>query len=287
VTLFIDLRASASGGVCAREASIWDDGTQPVSVNEFAARVRGRDLVLATHGFNVGRSSGINALSHWEQRFSLAATSSFVGVLWPGDSRYLPVIDYPFEGDEAIASGKLLAQFLNQQAGDAASITFVSHSLGARTMLQALSGLNRPARRLILLAGAIENDCLAKEYQAAAANVQQIFVMASTQDRVLQLAFPIGNPIGDIVMHGHPYFRTALGRHGPAQPIADAQRGGVWQIPDGWEYGHSDYLPHKTIGQSFPMPLRAPAALDAVPSTPAGDEWKPAWSACAVSSQMI
>src|ERR1700739_1788160 len=103
--LFIDLRASASGGICAAEASVWQDGTIALSPAQFAAAVRGRDLVLATHGFNVSRQDGIDALSNWTRLMSLPAGATLVGVLWPGDSRYLPVVDYPLESDEAIAGG--------------------------------------------------------------------------------------------------------------------------------------------------------------------------------------
>jgi len=284
MTLFIDLRAGACGGICAPEASVWEDGTTLLSVTEFRSRVRGRDLVLATHGFNVSRQDGIDALSNWSRLMSLSGSDLFVGVLWPGDSRYLPVLDYPAEGDEAIASGRLLARFLNEYAGSAASVSLVSHSLGGRVILEATSGLDRTVRRLILMAGAIEDDCLTREYQAAAGNAQQISVLASRKDDVLQFAFPAGNLVGEIIMHGHPYFRAALGREGPAQPIALERRGGVWQIPDGWGYRHSDYLPKGPVTGTLPQPSAPPADSAPVPSIPEFEGWKSAWSAGAVSS---
>jgi hypothetical protein len=287
MTLFIDLRATPSGGICATEASLWDDGTQFVPNSEFASRVHGRDVILATHGFNVNRDHGVKALSSWNNSFQLSGSSLFVGVLWPGDSRFLPVIDYPMEGDEAIASGKLLASFINQHGAEAASISFVSHSLGARMVLEALSGLNFDARRLILMAGAIEDDCLVNEYQQAANKVQEIYVLSSRSDWVLEIAFPIGNPVGEIIMHGHPYFKTALGREGPAQPIPLEQRGGAWQIPDKWDYGHLDYLPGTSMGPSFPPPVAAPEANAGIPVAPAVDGWKSSWSAGVVSTQVI
>jgi len=149
--------------------------------------------MLATHGFNVSRQDGIDALSNWSRLMSLSGSDLFVGVLWPGDSRYLPVLDYPAEGDEAIASGRLLARFLNEYAASAASLSLVSHSLGGRVILEATSGLDRTVRRLILMAGAIEDDCLTREYQAAAGNAQQISVLASRKDDVLAFLIDFDN----------------------------------------------------------------------------------------------
>jgi hypothetical protein len=286
VTLFIDLRATPSGGIVAADATVWEDGTHAISAAEFGQRVRGLDLLLAAHGFNVDRQHGIEALSKWSQLCELPASSLFVGVLWPGDSQFFPVIDYPFEGSEAIASGKLLAGFLNENATSAASLSFVSHSLGARTVLEALTGMTSGVRRLILMAGAIEDDCLVNEYKAAAAKAAEIFILASKSDAVLEFAFPIGNLVGEIVMHGHPYNRTALGRDGPSQPIPLDQRGGSWQIPDAWHYGHLDYLPRKATAPPIVPPVAVPAQTADVPMNPPVDGWKPSWSAGAISTQM-
>jgi pimeloyl-ACP methyl ester carboxylesterase len=284
MTYFIDLRATPSGGICASEATVWENGTRPVATGEFATLVRARDLVLATHGFNVSRGEGVKALSHWEPICALQPACLFIGVLWPGDSRFVPVLNYPFEGDDAIACGRLLAGLLNREATGAASISLISHSLGARVVLEAARQLNRKVRRLILMAGAIEDDCLVEEYAAAARNVEKIYTLASKKDRVLQFAFPIGNPVGEIVMRGHPYFDAAIGREGPSSPISLEQQGGAWQIPRNWDYGHGDYLPEDPVAQQIPLPVAAPG-----PQTPPAGQfegWKPAWSASAVSTQV-
>ncbi|HEY1290515.1 MAG TPA: alpha/beta hydrolase [Burkholderiales bacterium] len=287
MTLFIDLRATPSGGICAAEPSLWEDGTRLLSTDAFESRVQGLDVLLATHGFNVDREDGVRALSTWSSLCRLPGAAVFVGVLWPGDSRYLPVIDYPFEGDEAIASGRLLAAFLNRRCAGAASLSFASHSLGARTVLEALRNLERKARRLILMAGAIENDCLVREYATASQNVQEICVLSSRSDWVLKAAFPIGNPVGEILMHGHPYFKTAIGRSGPAQPIPLEQQGGAWKIPDGWDYGHGDYLPKGDATVEVRPPVAAPGPSDGIPVNPPVDGWKSAWSAGAVSTEFL
>jgi pimeloyl-ACP methyl ester carboxylesterase len=280
---FIDLRATSGGGIAAEEASVyWEDGSLR-SPEDFARDVQAKDVVLAAHGFNVNREHGRNSLTCWSERCNLPSGYMLVGILWPGDSAFFPILDYPVEGLEAIISGKVLAKFLNQYATGAQSLSLVSHSLGARMVLQALDGLDRSARRLILMAGAIEDDCLVNEYAGAAGKAQQIYVIASKEDRVLKFAFPIGNPVGEIIMHDHPYFRAAIGRAGPASFDARTR---LWQIPDGWDYGHLDYLPSDRTGPQLPPPLTRPG--DSAPApTPSTQGWKPSWSAGAVSTQVV
>ena len=290
MTLFVNLRASANGGIAAPNASAWDDGALPLSAAEFANRVAGRDVLFATHGFNVDQQDGIAALSLWSQRCELPDNYLFVGVLWPGDSKYVPVIDYPFEGDEAITCGQRLAEYLNANATRAESVSFVSHSLGARTILEAVKRLDTNPRRVILMAGAIEDDCLAREYADAAAKAAEIYVLASRSDDVLKLAFPAGNLLGEILMHGHPYSRTALGREGPARPVPSNLQVAAWQIPDGWDFGHGDYLPSGKIAAAFPLPVAVPGPDTGVPvdeHAAASAGWKPAWSASAVATQAV
>lgn len=292
MTLFVNLRASANGGIVADEASAWEiegdgaDGALLVSPQDFAETVAGRHVLFATHGFNVDKQDGIKTLSMWSVRCKLPDAYLFVGVLWPGDSRFLPIVDYVYEGVEAISSGKLLANYLNQNATRAQSISFVSHSLGARMVLETVSRLTANPRRVMLMAAAIENDCLSNEYANAADKASEIFVLASKADFVLEWAFPGGNLVGEIIMHGHPYDRTALGRSGPARPLPFDINVVSWQIPNDWNYGHLDYLPKDILGPPFPTPISEPGPTSSVPGPqPPPEGWKAAWSAGAVSTK--
>jgi hypothetical protein len=287
MTLFINLRATSVGGLVAAEAVALDGGDTPLSPAEFAQRVSGRDLVLATHGFNVDQASGLQALSLWEQACPLPPNALFVGVLWPGDSRIPILVDYVYEGVEAIASGKLLAAYLNRCATDAASLSLASHSLGARMVLETVRGLapDVQVRQLTLMAGAIENDCLTREYADEAARVQQITTLASTQDAVLQWAFPAGNLVGEILMHGHPYDRTAIGRSGPRRPWPSALQVDPWQLPEAWDYGHLDYLPKQAVEPAFALPVARPGPDAALPRGDDDGPWKPTWSAGVLASK--
>ena len=279
MTLFLDLRASDAGGLSSGEVTPREDFT-PISVADITARVTGRDVVITTHGFNVNRTNGINELSNWEKLLSLKSTDLFVGLLWPGDSRWAPIVDYPIEGPVAIKSGALLASFLNQNFTGANTLSFVSHSLGARTVLETIRHLNRRVRFLTLMAGAIEDDCLIDEYQDSTQNIEQISLLASRGDEVLKLAFPLGNLLESIIAPTHPFFHAAIGRAGP-QPPYPAALNKNWQIPDEWRYGHHNYLP-----TSPTVPRSAAAVLPPNAGTPIPtDAEKPAWSASFVSNR--
>jgi len=282
--MFLDLRAIPSGGFVANEVRVVDALTRStLTAEDFESRTRGRNLVLATHGFNVNSQDGVASLSKWDALCALPSPWEYIGVLWPGDSRYLPVLDYPLEGGVALSSGHLLASFLNAHTTAAASLSLVSHSLGARTMLETVQNLQRRLAVLILMAGAIEDDCLTREYAAAMKNVDQVHVVASRSDWVLQAAFPLGNLLGQILMHGHPYFRTALGREGPSSVVALEAHYQLWQIPDDWKYVHGDYLPGEQVDARMPPPIKVPARNEAVPR--ATSDWKSCWSAGVIATQ--
>lgn len=286
MSIFLDLRAIPSGGFVANYVTVRDSSNQACLTNgAFEDLITGKHLVLATHGFNVNSADGLDSLSKWEELCDLPSPNVYIGVLWPGDSRFLPVLDYPIEGSVAKDSGQLLANFLNDHAGSASSISMVSHSLGARTVLEAIRGLkNRKVSVLILMAAAIEDNCLSKEYQLEAHNIAKIQVVASRSDMVLFAAFPTGNLVGEIVMSGHPYFSRALGREGPSTYAGIEVLCNLWQIPDEWDYGHGDYLPGIAVDSPMPPPLQIPLAGDPVPRDTFN--WKPSWSAGVIGTEI-
>jgi hypothetical protein len=230
---------------------------------------------MVTHGFSVSQVEGEANLCGWNTGLTLGNVV-VLGILWPGDSRWIPKLDYVVEGDEALASGNLLANFINSNFGGALSISFASHSLGARVVLQTLSGISRKGHTLFLMAGAIDNTCLTKEYSSAASRVQNICIAASRSDDVLKWAFPTGNFLGGILSRGIPYVHEALGREGPAS-LSPANLHADWQIPDDWNYGHSDYLPK--------APPIAPVASPVLAFPGPMPNAKPAWSAALMSGR--
>lgn len=276
---FLDLRADSVGGIPSEEVMVRQDVNCCFDTVALVEKAKGKDVLFGTHGFNINRHEGIVSLSLWGNLLELGDDTLFIGLLWPGDSRWAPVVSYPFEGDEAIKSGQLLAPYLDKHFAVASSLSFVSHSLGARMVLETIRRMHLPTRRLTLMAGAIDDNCLNKEYRdVAKKKVNEISILASRRDYVLKLAFPIGNPLAGILTRGHPYWQGALGYDGPDIPYPSNLRTG-WQIPDNWDYGHGDYL-----GGTPPI-IRPPVN---VPQKDAPEpDSKPAWSAGFVSTRFL
>ena len=245
MTYFLNLRSQNVGGAVIDPYLLRGDGSAPspvVSVVPWVQApsiVAGKNVVFVTHGFNVSYQDGANAMELLGRYLNLAGTYVFIGVLWPGDA-WTPVVDYPFEGDVSIDCGKRLASFCANFCAGAQSLSFVSHSLGARLVLQAITGLNRRVKLLCMMAGAVNQDCLVAEYVAAAAKCDRIAALASHSDDVLKLAFAVGDPFADLLDDDHTPFRAALGYDGPALPTGVVA---PWQIPDALDYGHGSYLP--------------------------------------------
>ncbi|MBS0449365.1 MAG: alpha/beta hydrolase [Proteobacteria bacterium] len=286
MTIFLDLRATPSGGFVAKEVTVFDGATQQtMGVDELRTHVDGRSVVLVVHGFNVSMDSGVRSLSHWDQLSALPSPHVFVGVLWPGDSRFLPVVDYPIEGGVAMGAGRLLAPFLDEALVAAASVSFVSHSLGVRVVLETIRLMERrQVSTIILMAAAIEDDALSNEYADAIAKVARLHVVASLCDLVLEFAFPVGNPLTELLLSGHPLFRRALGRQGPRTTAALPSSYQLWQAPVPWDYGHLDYLPHSQLGGAIAPPIVPPRAQDAMPTTNPLP-WQASWSATIIATQ--
>ncbi|HEV2134729.1 MAG TPA: alpha/beta hydrolase [Terracidiphilus sp.] len=245
MTNFLDLRLQSVGGELSASVATCQ-GTSITNytgllMKDLLAAIRGRHVLIATHGFNVNRADGVACLSNWDSILQLPQASAFLGLLWPGDSIWAHGLDYPAEPKVADRAGALLAPFIDANFQNAASVSFVSHSLGARVVLGTIAALKRPVRRLTLMAGAIDDDCLTTEFASATAKVETISVLASRKDTVLSQLFPIGNFVAGILDAGHPWWHAAIGHLGPQQPWPANFRP-PFEIPDLWGFNHGDYL---------------------------------------------
>jgi Alpha/beta hydrolase of unknown function (DUF900) len=288
MTRFLDVRLSPTGGDLATSVSIYQGTTindyQSLDKAQLLADIRGSNVLIGTHGFHVDRANGIACLSNWEGLLQLAPPSVFVGLLWPGDSVWGHGLDYPEEPGIANETGVLIAPFLDDNFEDAASISFASHSLGARVVLQTVSKMSLPVRRTTLMAGAIDDNCLNTEYRAAGAGIGEISVLASKKDKVLSMLFPLGNLLGGIIAEGHPWWHAALGHGGPSKP-RPGNLLAPFDIPDNWKYGHGNYLqidPPPPV--AIPVPIDFPARGAAPPAAGAVG-WQEAWSAAFCSTR--
>jgi hypothetical protein len=188
-------------------------------------------------------------LGHLDLALNLGPSELFIGILWPGDW-WIPAINYPFEGATSIKCGQNLAAFCNENLNAARSVSFASHSLGGRLVLEAVENLNRPARVTCLTAGAVNADCFQTEYAASVGMSDSLSALASREDRVLQLAFPLGDIIADLLNQDHALGEPALGRNGPEQPVDG--KVAPSQIPDDEGFDHGDYFPPSESGPIAP-----------------------------------
>jgi hypothetical protein len=191
-------------------------------------------------------------------------------------------LDYPEEALVANQAGILAAEFINANFRQAASISFASHSLGARVVLSTISHLSLPVRRLLLMAPAIDDNCLATEFQTTAANVGAISVLSSMKDEVLAAAFPLGNLFAGIIAEGHPWWRAALGHCGPASPWPSNFQA-PFELPDDWNFGHGSYL-HMDYPEPGPLTLPVNVPPQGSPPLP-GNGWQEAFSSAFASTR--
>ena len=294
MTMFLDVRYQPVGGGLAAQVNVnqtTDTGDyMSLSLDEFKSRIAGRYVLLASHGFNVCRAEGIQTLSNWgslvASYFPAGEPFTFVGILWPGDSIWAHGLDYPDEPKVADEAGALLGPFVDANFQDAASISFASHSLGARVVLATIKNMTSKVRRLALMAGAIDDNCLSKDFADAAASVDVISALASKKDTVLSRLYPLGNLIAGIIDEGHPWWRAAIGHHGPAKKNRPANFQAPCMIPDGWHFNHSNYLQvDKVSAPDLVPPYNVPPQNTPEPAGGATG-WQEAFTAAFVSDRL-
>lgn len=284
------MRLDAVGGNLSKSVAV-NQGTsisdyQGLDIDQLLIDIRGQHVLIGVHGYNVNRADGILHLSNWGGLLQLPSPSIFVGLLWPGDSIWAHGLDYPEEPKIANEAGGLVAPFLDTNFVNAASLSFASHSLGARVVLAAISKMKLPVRRVTLMAGAIDDNCLNSEFKAAAGKIGEISVLASKKDAVLSALFPLGNLIGGIIAEGHPWWRAALGHCGPANPKPGNFQS-PFEIPSSWGYGHHNYLqvdPPPPTAPVLPLPRDVPPEGSPMPAGGVTG-WQEAFSAAFCSTR--
>jgi hypothetical protein len=290
MTQFLDCRLQPVGGELATAVAVCQgtsiDDYTGLQLGELVSAIAGRHVLIATHGFNVNREAGIDCLSNWDGLLQLGDGAAFVGLLWPGDSIWAHGLDYPGEPKVADDAGPLVAAFVDKYFVGAASISFASHSLGARVVLSAVNAMSLPVRRVMLMAGALDDDCLTNEFEAAAAKVDRISLLSSAKDEVLSLAFPMGNFVSGIIAAGHPWWHAAIGHAGATTPWPQNLQT-LYMIPDCWNYQHGNYLKvdlPTVEPPTLPIPTDVPPQGSPYPANGV-DGWSEAFSAAFVSTR--
>ena len=288
MTQFIDVRIQPVGGDLAKQVAVCQGASLAnytgATLGDLEDAIQGRHVLIATHGFNVDRANGIASLANWAGLLQLGPGAAFVGLLWPGDSVWAHGLDYPGEPRVADDAGALVGPFLDANFMSAASVSFASHSLGARVVLATIANMKMPVRRLTLMAGAIDDDCMNAEFQKAAQRVGTISVLASMKDTVLSHLFPLGNFVAGILTQGHPWWHAAIGHCGPTQTWP-GNFASPFMIPDAWNFDHGNYLQiNAPPVPSLVLPLDVPPQ-GAPPPGAGASGWQEAFTAAFESSR--
>ena len=157
--------------------------------------------------------------------------------------------------------GECWLSLSNANFQGAASVSFASHSLGARVVLAAIfanmSAAGAPGRhahgpchRRRLPDGRVKRREGGEHFGPSHLLEEGSSAVAD--------AFPLGNFVAGIIDQGHPWWHAALGRNGPARPWPGNFQA-PFEIPSNWDFGHGDYLkmdgaptPHIAIPTDVP-----------------------------------
>ena len=260
----LDFRTADTGGAVSPGILVTGPGLG--TVHDLRAESQ---ITVLTHGFNVSRPSGTATLLRLARL--MPADGAYLCVLWPGD-HFVRVISYPFEGNYADDTAAALSRYIGDTIGRGARISFVSHSLGARVVLETLKRLNQAnytAAQVCLQAAAIDDFSVAdpSKYLSTMAKAERVAVLASRGDFVLSLAYPAGDLLQAFFFFRKDVPGLALGFHGPKPFKTTAVPRQVYheQI-GGMGVNHGDYFPDEPpTGKQHSAIAFATEVIDGVP----------------------
>ena len=237
-------------------------GAQWVPWAQVSEVFRDKRVCFVIHGFNVPLSDGVRGGGPMAQEFEglgiralkIAAADVVVPVLWPGDG--IQGWSWLNAFHTSKTAGARFSDFLISSAFQAAEVSFISHSLGARVVLETVKQTlaRRPGFAFdtaVLTAAAIDDNALDDpEYAPATNGLRRIVVLSSMKDTVLQTWFTIGSAIEGALWWGYHPTTRALGRFGPAfKPGSPGPAKTEWyEVRPGIGQDHGDYLPDGNAG---------------------------------------
>jgi alpha/beta hydrolase family protein DUF900 len=262
VNYLLDFRASDVGGAVVPGTLVRGAGLG----TEADLRAE-TSVAFLIHGFNVNRAGGVDVLQRLAGLLPAGTGMGYVGVLWPGD-HWVRAISYSFEGRDADDSSRELTKYIGIVIPKGTQLSFLSHSLGARVVMETIKKLNRthyPIRQVSLTAAAIDDFSLARprDYSIAVAKSDRVAVLASQKDLVLKLAYPAGDALQAFIFFRRDSFGLALGSHGPKPSGNDPVPKQVYheQIPDSRGADHGHYFPGNPAGQSAQVTANQQSAV--------------------------
>lgn len=201
-------------------------------------------IAVLIHGYNntetKARGSYEAFLAH-THALPAAAFWPVAEFYWPGDKPWGPfsALSYPLEIASAKHAARELCAYLQRLIGPAGApveLAFISHSLGARLMLELLEEARQLQPRLIvstvcMMAAAVQVSRVdaGGRLRAAVEVPRRAIVFHSEHDMVLKWAFRLGQ-----FAAGEGFFSRAVGRFG--EP-----RIGLWSESVATSHNHGEY----------------------------------------------
>jgi len=253
----LEFRADDTGGpVVPGRLKVMPNGPEgPVASDLLMLEPR---ITFLIHGFNVNREEGRTGLGNLAQFLNSALGAAVVAVLWPGD-HWLGALSYPFEGRDADDTAAQFARFVGDVVRPLTTLSFVTHSLGARVAMETIErllGRAYPFDQVCLMAPAIDDSSLASlnAYRTSVGNCSRVAVLSSKEDEVLQYAYPAGDLLQAFIFRDD-IAGSALGYHGPRphDPSGAVPNNVLhWPIDVDRNSDHSDYIPEFAPGNGQP-----------------------------------
>jgi len=271
---FLSLRDVNSDGIGVTSAEIYElPDIQPatswpalsrsdlkwVSWEDVKYVFHGKRVCFIVHGFNVNVDHGMKAGGPMAQEFEnegifsaldISSADIVVTVLWPGDG--FIVTSWFSAVTNTRDAGRKFSDLLISSAFGATSVSFVTHSLGARLVLETIMRtVDRvgafPIEDAIFTAAAIADKTLDDErYASAVAALKRIIILSSPKDDVLSSWFVAGDQIENFLWGNYRGNGRAMGLQGPRfRENSKARKKTFWyEINARQKHLHGDYMPH-------------------------------------------
>jgi pimeloyl-ACP methyl ester carboxylesterase len=224
--------------------------------------LRSDEVILLAHGYNNSQSVALASYKAFLQNVGDPLAGSAAGLFWPGDgitfrrttrrslwhSPLLSALSYPWQPQRAAEAAERLSEVMADAIRARSlvgrrplTINVVAHSMGCQLTLELLKLLRVSMRagqivirNLVLMAAAVPRYSVQEhgDLEMALRSAQRTRVFWSKSDRVLSLAFPLGQFLERPFPLGWRS-RVAVGRTG----ISFSERVTAHET----SHGHSDY----------------------------------------------
>jgi esterase/lipase superfamily enzyme len=188
-------RGETSTGFCTVEPGRSDDGRvasvqlRPAEdlLGQFAA-THGR-IVVYVHGFNISFKKGCQRAALLQERLGLDGRLLLFS--WPADGRFTNYVRDLADLEWSVVLLQEVVMLLAERFGHR-NIDVVSHSMGAKGLVAAMSAIGRETSerfgQMILVAPDIDSEVFARDYGDLHDVVSRITIYVSDSDRALRLS---------------------------------------------------------------------------------------------------